>query len=420
MTYKLAMAVLAAFFATGAIAGAPSLADIAAVGQFLDKDNSYSPAAKAEARQLASQLGQYLGDEPRFELEVVRIVALADNGHTAIFPPQWTLRYPRSPVRVGLFSDGLYVIAAPSEYAAALGKPVATINGQPWQQVRRAYSAFQGGAEQFKDQFFPIFAETPALLEAAGLGSDPSRLHLTLSDGQSLSIAPVMAPLKDTLAGNPMPRDATALVKGPLPLYLLHPDELYYFAELPEEDAAYIRIDGIYGKGLEAFLSQSLERLRAGKQRNIILDLRFDMGGDLNRARDFAKALPGLAKGGRIYVITSGRTFSAAISTTGYVKQADPAKVRIVGEPVGDRLEFWAEGDMIELPGLGAKILHATERHNYQTGCQEADCHEAIRQNPIRVASLQPDLPAPLTFDDYVAGRDPAMEAIAKDIGGRR
>ena len=420
MIRKVAMAMLATLLSAGAIAGAPSQADIVAVEQFLDKDSSYSPAAKAEARQLASQLERHLGDQPRFELEVARIVALADNGHTALFPPQWTLRYPRSPVRVGLFADGLFVIAAPAEYAAALGKPVATINGQPWQQVRRAFSAFQGGAEELKDQFFPIFAESPALLTAAGLGSDASKLELTLLDGQALSVTPTMAPLKDTLAGNPMPRDAIDLVKGPLPLYLRNADDLYFFADLPEYDAAYIRLDGIYGKGLETFLRESLGRLRAGKQRNIILDLRFNMGGDLNRARDFAKFLPGLAKGGRVYVITSGRTFSAAISTSGYAKQANPTKVRIVGEPVGDRLEFWAEGSMIELPGLGAMILHATERHNYRTGCQEADCHGSIRKNPIRVESLQPDLPSPLRFEDYVAGRDVSMEAIAKDIGSSR
>jgi hypothetical protein len=94
--------------------------------------------------------------------------------------------------------------------------------------------------------------------------------------------------------------------------------------------------------------------------------------------------------------------------------------VRIVGEPLGDRLEFWAEGKLTPLPGLGARILNATERHNYQTGCPEADCHGSVRDNPIRVQSLQPDLPAPLRLEDYVAGRDPSMEAIAKDIASRR
>jgi hypothetical protein len=69
----------------------------------------------------------------------------------------------------------------------------------------------------------------------------------------------------------------------------------------------------------------------------------------------------------------------------------------------------------VRLPGLGAFLAYATERHNYVTGCPEPDCHAPLRARPIRVRSLQPDIPAPLSFADYLAGRDPAMEAIVAD-----
>ena len=98
------------------------------------------------------------------------------------------------------------------------------------------------------------------------------------------------------------------------------------------------------------------------------------------------QALPGVAQD-RVYAITSGRTFSAAISSLGYLKQAAGDRLTIVGEPVGDRLEFWAEGDIMTLPGLGAMLLYATERHNYMTGCPEDDCHGSVRTHPIRVRS---------------------------------
>lgn len=389
---------------------------------FLAKDNSYSSAARTEALRRTALLPEFLGDPPRFELEVARIVALADNGHTALFPAQWTLRYPRSPVRLGLFSDGLYVIASNPEHAGAIGKRVVAINGRSWQEVRAIYSAFQGGTEGFKNEFVTYFFETPAILAAAGIGDDPTKLRLRLADGTILTIEPQPAPLEGEAAmlGVPMLRDAASLVKGPLPLYLRNGEQLYDFTELPNLEAAYIRLDAIGGSGLERFLEQSLERLRQTSFRNIILDLRFNMGGDLNRARDFAQTLPSLARGGHVYAITSSRTFSAAISTIGYLKQAGSSKVRIVGQPVGDRLEFWAEGGHLSLPGLGAMILHATERHNYRTGCPEADCHAPIRQFPIHVDSIAPDLPVLLTFPDFVAGRDPALEAIERHVIGSR
>jgi hypothetical protein len=324
-------------------------------------------------------------------------------------------------VRLGLFSDGLFIIAAPAEHAAAIGKPVATINGMPWQEVRRRYSALQGGTQGLEDQYFAYFAETPALLAADGIGKDGGRLHIGFKDGAEISVEPIMAPLQGEAAflGDPMLREASPVIHGEKPLYLREPGELYQLVKMPEIGAAYIRIDAIGGEKLESFLYDTLNRLYVGDQRNIIVDLRFNMGGNLNRARFFAATLPSMARGGRVYFITSGRTFSAAISTIGYAKQAAPDRVTIVGEPVGDRFEFWAEGGMIALPGLGAHILTATERHNYQTGCQESDCHGSIKKYPIRVDSLQPDLPAPLTFSEFAAGRDPAVEAISKDIAGR-
>jgi len=85
-----------------------------------------------------------------------------------------------------------------------------------------------------------------------------------------------------------------------------------------------------------------------------------------------------------------------------------------VGEGVGDRLNFFSEGDIITLPNSGIEVLNATERHDYVTGCEGfADCHGSVVRNPIRVANLDPEIAAPWTIEAYRAGRDPAMEAVA-------
>ncbi|MHC1766448.1 MAG: hypothetical protein AB9869_19460 [Verrucomicrobiia bacterium] len=111
------------------------------------------------------------------------------------------------------------------------------------------------------------------------------------------------------------------------------------------------------------------------KPTHLIVDLRFDSGGNLNTTRDFMQALPTLVpESGRIFAITSGRTFSAGIASLGYLKQAGRDRVVIVGEPIGDELEYWAESRLTELPISKAEVLNATERHNYQTGCPEPDC----------------------------------------------
>ena len=405
---------------------AGAAADVAAMRGYVEKNRAYSPEARAEALRRVEALATLAADPAAFELEAAAIAALADNGHSALLPPQWASRYPRSPIHLGLFADGLHVIAAPDEMDALIGSEVVAINGRPWRDVRQAYSRYQGGEQAFRDQFVTLFMETPALLAAAGLGEDPAAVTLTLRAPQGerdVAVPARLAPLEGEAAmiGHAQLIEGAALIPpGALPLYLSDSDRPYRL-EFPEElDGAYIQLKSTIGGGIEQFLAETMTTLRERRPRNIVVDLRFNMGGDLNIARDFMQALPALADGGRLYAITSGRTFSAAISSLGYLKQAAGERLTIVGEPVGDRLEFWAEGQMVELPSSGAMLLYATERHNYMTGCPEPDCHGAVRDYPIRVTSLQPDLSTPLTFADYRAGRDPAMEAIIREVRRRR
>jgi hypothetical protein len=404
------------------LSAAPGAEDVAAVRNYVARNRAYTPAARAEALRRLALLPGLARDAARFELEVAHIAALSDNGHSALLPPQWASRYKRSPVRLGLFADGLYVIAAPADLTRLIGRAVVRINGHDWRAIRAAYARYQGGEAGFRDQFVTLFMELPALLAAAGFGTDPDLLELELSSGgrrtETVIVAAALRPYRDedAFTGSPVLLDAAAAMPpGARPLYLREPERPFRLSFLPEIGAAYVQLKATRGAGISTFLESTLATLRARRPRHIIVDLRFNMGGDLNIARAFMQALPGMIRGGRLYAITSGRTFSAAISSLGYLRQAAGGRLVIVGEPIGDRLEFWAEGDILRLPGLGGLMLYATERHNYTTGCPEADCHASIRDHPIMVASLQPDIAAPLSHADFRAGRDPAMEAIARD-----
>jgi hypothetical protein len=402
---------------------APGPADIDAMRTYVERNRAYSPVERTEALRRVALLPGLTGAPARFELEAAHIAALADNGHSVLLPPQWPSRYRRSPVHLGLFADGLYVVAA--NRRQLVGRRVLRINGYDWRAIRTAYARYQGGLPGFRDQFVPLFMETPTLLAAAGFGSDPDRIAFTLEARgrpETVTVRAVLAPYRDEAAftgQSPLLDGAHMLPGAGVPLYLQEQGLLFRLAFPPELDGAYVQLNAIRGLGISTFFETTLAELRQNRPRNIVVDLRFNMGGDLNIARDFMQALPAIARD-RVYAITSGRTFSAAISSLGYLKQAAGDRLTIVGQPIGDRLEFWAEGDIMELPGLGAMLLYASERHNYMTGCPEADCHAAIREHPIRVRSLQPDIPTMLSWADYRAGRDPAMIAIVQDIGRRR
>jgi hypothetical protein len=85
-----------------------------------------------------------------------------------------------------------------------------------------------------------------------------------------------------------------------------------------------------------------------------------------------------------------------------------------VGEPVGDRLDYWAEGGEIVLPNSRARICYANGFHRYST----ADYPEHLPYYAeLRISSLVPDILTATRSEDYFSGRDPALEAILARVG---
>ena len=404
--------------------------DVAALRQFLGNDRSYSPDARATAEAEIDRLGRS-GESlsaAAFQLAVARVAALAGNGHTLVIPAFWPFHFNRIPVRLHLFSDGLFVIHAPGALGDLRGARVVSIDGHGVDELRRAFARYSGARQPKRDEWIGFFLESPALLHAAGLASSDDRVALALELADGTRQARVVPARLDPPAGSPLRLffqsrlvSHAAENAGPVPLSLAEPDRFFRRAPLPDLDAEYVQLRAnasVEGEEIAGFLARALATIEERRPRNLVVDLRFDGGGDLTTTRAFFQALPSLVpREGRIFALVSGRTFSAGISSLGYLKQAGGARVTIVGEPVGDHLEFWAEGRLVELPASGARLLYASERHDYTTGCPEPECHAPIRDHPIRVTSLEPDVLVPLAFADYRAGRDAALDAVARLLG---
>ncbi|HKD48048.1 MAG TPA: hypothetical protein VKB67_10210, partial [Rhizomicrobium sp.] len=162
------------------------------------------------------------------------------------------------------------------------------------------------------------------------------------------------------------------------------------------------------------FVTATRADLAANKPCTLIFDNRFNDGGDyLNLAR-LASALPKLVSG-EIIVLTSPMTFSAGITTVGFVKQAGGGRVILVGEPIGDRLAFYSEGNRGCLPNYHLCLNYRTGKHDYAHPCTDwRVCFWPNWLFPVRVNSLAPDRIVSMTFDDWRMGRDPAYEEALK------
>ncbi len=411
-------------------------ADIAVFREhFIGQDRALAFAGRTdEAERRLAALDAQAGDvsQAYFELELSRIVALADNGHSGYFAGPRSRRFNRiMDVRFDPFGEDFYVLRATPANADLLGARLVAIDGHPIAQVRAAARSLAGGTDAWRDRGAAYLFESPEQMHALDVISSAARAsyRFQLTNGGLVTRRFTPEPANpDRLRANGdrwyypelMAEEGAnwraLLPPEAAPWAWQEPDKPFRMRDAPEIDAYVIELrqnNSSDEDDIAEFMLASLDAARRTGRSNIVLDMRMNGGGDLNTTRAWVRWLPRIVAG-RVFVLTSPNTFSAAISTVAYLKQSAPDRVTIVGEMVGDRLDFHAEGDAFTLPHAGGAILIATERHDYRTGCRNIEnCHGSVVRHPIAVASLAPDLEAPWTIEAYRAGRDPAMEAIA-------
>jgi hypothetical protein len=132
-----------------------------------------------------------------------------------------------------------------------------------------------------------------------------------------------------------------------------------------------------------------------------VVDVRHNFGGETFGYPPVADALVegATAWPEGLYLITGRNTFSAAsLFAADLTARAD---VTVVGEPMGGSPSLYGNADDVTLPYSGLVISVATELFEPVVGDDRLEI-------PV-------DLPAPLSLADFLAGRDPAMAAIADE-----
>jgi hypothetical protein len=128
-----------------------------------------------------------------------------------------------------------------------------------------------------------------------------------------------------------------------LPLYLRHLSTFYWMQRIPESKVLYFQYnrasDQPDGETVVAFGDRLMAELKRDAPQKLVIDLRFNTGGNLQLADSLFKqiaALPWAKERGRIFVIT-GRGISASITAVASLREWTSAV--LVGEPVGDGLD---------------------------------------------------------------------------------
>jgi hypothetical protein len=402
-----------------------------AVTHVCEYDRSFSAAARVEFLRAIGALNLDLPhrNDDQIVTALSRAVALSGNAHTRmrLDPTRQAHFTTEFPIRIWWFHDGPWVIKAAPSFRRALRCRVVAIDGHTVAEARREVARLFAGTEAWADYLTPLYLTCPDLLHGLGLirsrkeatwtfeDAGGARFDLRIQtasrDAAGVEAWQELSPL--TRTGRPPWPSALAEQADRLPLYLQHPERAYWFTVLPEEGLLYFQFNRSEndeaGPSLEAFGDSLIASARRVPVRSAVVDLRLNSGGNLEVARDFVKSLAReeWARPGRLFVVVGHCTFSAGLYHAAQMKQFSPAI--FVGEPVGDRLDYWAEGGPIVLPNSGVAIWYSNGFHRYsQTDYPENRPY----YEELSIPGLAPDVATPLTSADYFAGRDPALEAV--------
>jgi hypothetical protein len=374
--------------------------------------------AVARLRQRIPEL-----DDLQIAAEITKLGAMIGDAHTGISATRPELRFPALPLRLYIYSDGVFVQAAPPELREVVGARVTRIGNTPIERVMELIPQVTDHSNASTVNAFAVYRMVrPALLQSLGIIDDVDHVPFTF-DIHGTTKTVTLTPMPRKSDGNPSMGGisfamgaapgsgwADARDGGMPPLYLQHPSEMDWFEYLPEQKALFIECKQVSDgekETLKAFFERAYAEADARHAERLILDLRLNGGGDNTLLLPIVHGIikrDVINQKGHLFVITGRLTQSAAQNLVNLLEKH--TNVTFAGEPTGERPNHYGEGVPFELP-------HSKMRVNVSTlWWQDLDPRDTRD-------ATKPQLAAPLSSADYAANRDPVLEAIMKAMAAQ-
>jgi tetratricopeptide (TPR) repeat protein len=342
-------------------------------------------------------------DENRIKWEIYRIVTLPNDAHTYFNIFVNKLDWHMMPFRLWFFPEGLYVLDAGREERDLIGTRIVSIEGTLVEDAYRILRPYLSAESEshWKERFCYLITGSEAL-RATGISKDSRLVNVTFEsrDGRRFArpVKPVhYLPLIYWAGMRTVDNDTP---------YVFWNDrrDAYWFEYQKETETLYVQYNLCINESRAETIDQFIDRLDVWVQTNdferCVIDIRKNDGGDRNVSQQLANLVIGndrLDRPGRLFVLTSRKTFSAAVMFLSLMECKTSAV--IVGEPTGQGPFFSAHPRPVVLPQSGIEINIS----RYYNRCALID---------DSLDSIQPDVAVAYTYEDYLAGRDPMMEAV--------
>lgn len=409
------------------------LQDLEYLAMYPDYDRSFDTQIKRDS--FLSQIENVKERLPLsgavFEMEVAKALAIADNGHTNISAGARARRLNNIPLRFYWFKEGLFTILTMEGYEEFLGKRILSFNGIPPEELLSKMKPWHVGTEENLRARSPLFFISPEILHAMGFGKNSNSIQISIEDDSgNVYTREVFASKEDNeIPGYWIPYWLNLYSKidnkkwksckperlNSIPIKNIYRNVHHEFIE----NILYVQINDNYNtdeRHLRKYLKRVTEEMKEKQPNQIVFDLRFNPGGNnYHLPWPFIRSMNEyLNEDKQCWIITGNQTFSAGLITAAYAKYTLGDKAIILGEKVGDRMQFWADGGVkMILPNSKISPRIWTAFNDWGNGCKDfSNCFWFAYFDSFPAGNLDPDIEILLSYYDYINGRDSVLEYI--------
>jgi len=346
-------------------------------------------------------------------IALMKLVAMAHDGHTSINPVfDRALGFRYYPIQLEAFDDGVFVVAADKGYERCVGARVTAIGKAKIEDAMTAVATtISSENEWWSRAWTPQRLTMPEILDGLGLVDDMERLPLRFErNGKSEVVVLKPAGVLEPQGHNPIGAvDRTGWVsmrRGEAPLSQRNPGVPYWVTYVQKDRTLYVcyravmTMDPAHGETSTDFWRRVFALADSLGPERFVLDLRENGGGNNFLNRQVVRGLlrrAAIDRRDRLFVVTSGRTFSAAMNLA--VDLEKWSEATFVGQPTGNALNFYGDARPLVLPKSGISVNVSTLPWRPYDPRDSRDF-------------IAPRIYTPMTSTQYAKGQDPAMEAI--------
>ncbi len=369
--------------------------------------------------------GELSAAEHYFNL--AEIYGMVFDTHTQLYPSLEEPIVERTyPIRVRLFSEGLFVVAADDPYRDLVGKRIVEIGGRKTEGVINTLTKHSFSENHYRKRVFAeMFFYWPEMYKVFGFSELDGSVQLIIEDvngaqspaaltqTQAVSFAKRFREDYTATGTDPIPDGWTSLTdifEFSPPLYLRNLDKNYSYSYLADEKTMYVQINRPDNQSpTDTALDFNLEWfqvLRNSDVERFILDIRNNPGGWINVADPIPTLLSAYRlddQNLRTYVVLVGTDSVSAASIAAAKMEYELSSTITIGQPTGSGPNLFLNSSEMMLPH--SKI--------------ELEVSTAVM--PFRSVDdrmfIAPDIWVPYSFFDYISGKDPVLDAALAVTG---